>query len=51
MRPERGRGQFGKGYKTHKSEGHQFDDVCVFKKIIPAAVWVGERPGVVVGET
>jgi len=49
MRPERGRGQFGKGCRTHKCEGHRLDDMYVFKKIILAAMW--ERPGVVVDET
>lgn len=48
---ERGRGQFGKGSRTHESEGHWPDDMFVFIKIIPAAMWAGERLGVVVDET
>lgn len=51
VRPERGRDQCGKGHRTHKSEGHQLDDTCIFKKIIPAAMWIRERPGTVVDET
>lgn len=40
-RPERSGAQTGKGCMTHQSAGPQFDDTCIFRKIIPTAMWRG----------
>lgn len=50
VRPETGRGQIRKGHRTHESEGRWLDDVCTFSRTILAAMWVEERPGVVIDD-
>lgn len=47
---KRGRDQTRKDPVIHKSEGHHLDGMCIFRKILLAALWFQKSPGKVVDE-